>query len=86
MNRDVIAGKWHQIRGDLKTRWAKLTDNDVERAEGSFEYLVGLVQERYGMVREVAERQVREFGRGYESEAGREDARDDSDDTGPTHH
>lgn len=69
MNRDVIAGKWHQIKGDLKTRWAKLTDDDLERTEGNFEYLVGLVQERYGMVREVAERQVREFGRTYEPAA-----------------
>lgn len=80
MNRDVFAGKWHQIKGDLKTRWAKLTDDDLERAEGNFEYLVGVVQERYGMVRDVAERQVRDFGRKYESDEDvrREQERRDS--------
>jgi uncharacterized protein YjbJ (UPF0337 family) len=85
MNRDVIAGKWHQIKGDLKSRWARLTDDDLERTEGNFEYLVGLVQERYGMVRDVAERQVREFGRKYEAsddDARREEVRGDR----PTHH
>ena len=66
MNHDVIAGRWHQIKGDLKERWGRLTDDDLERTDGSFEYLVGLVQERYGMIREVAERQVRDFGRGLE--------------------
>jgi len=66
MNSDTIAGHWHQIKGDLKQRWARLTDDDLERTDGSFEYLVGLVQERYGMIREVAERQVRDFGRHLE--------------------
>jgi uncharacterized protein YjbJ (UPF0337 family) len=84
MNRDVIAGKWRQIKGDVKSRWAKLTDDDLERAEGNFEYLVGLVQERYGMVRDVAERQVREFGRKYET--ADDDTSDEAQREPPTHH
>jgi len=66
MNSDVIAGHWDQIKSDVRGRWARITDNDLERADGDFEYLVGLVQARYGMIREVAERQVREFGRRLE--------------------
>jgi len=66
MNRDVIAGFWHQIKGDVRGRWARITDNDLLRTDGDFEYLVGLVQTRYGMIREVAERQVRDFGRRLE--------------------
>jgi len=66
MNRDVIAGHWHQIKGNVRGRRARITDDDLERAEGDFEYLVGLVQARYGMIREVAERQVRDFGRRLE--------------------
>ena len=66
MNKDVIAGFWPQIKADVRGRWARITDNDLERSDGNFEYLVGLVQTRYGMIREVAERQVRDFGRHLE--------------------
>ncbi len=66
MNKDYIAGRWHQIKGDVRTRWARITDDDLQRTDGNFEYLVGLVQTRYGMIREVAERQVRDFGRRLE--------------------
>ncbi len=66
MNRDYIAGRWHQIKGDVRARWARITDDDLQRTDGNFEYLVGLVQTRYGMIREVAERQVRDFGRRLE--------------------
>lgn len=63
MNRDLIAGQWREIKGDVRNRWARITDDDLERADGNFDYLVGLVQTHYGMIREVAERQVRDFGR-----------------------
>jgi uncharacterized protein YjbJ (UPF0337 family) len=63
MNTDVLKGKWHQIKGDVKSRWGKLTDDDLDRAEGDAEKLIGRVQERYGYQREKAAGEVDEFMR-----------------------
>jgi len=61
MNQDQMAGKWKQVKGKLKEQWGKLTDDDLTMVEGNSEQLIGKVQERYGIAREEAERQVREF-------------------------
>src|SRR6266481_8447057 len=58
MNRDVLAGKWKQMRGEVKTWWGKLTDDDVDRIDGQKDKLIGLLQERYGYAREQAEQEV----------------------------
>lgn len=61
MNADTIKGQWKQLRGTLKSRWGKLTDDDLQTASGSTEYLAGKLQERYGIARDEAERQIRDF-------------------------
>jgi uncharacterized protein YjbJ (UPF0337 family) len=61
MNNDTIAGQWKQISGQIKKQWGKLTDDDMKIVEGNAEMLAGRLQERYGIAREDAERQVREF-------------------------
>jgi len=61
MNEDTIKGQWKQLRGTLKSRWGKLTDDDLQTASGSTEYLAGKLQERYGIARDEAERQIRDF-------------------------
>ena len=61
MNTDRIAGQWKQLNGKIKQQWGKLTDDDLKRAEGGSEYLAGKIQERYGIARDVAEKQVRDF-------------------------
>lgn len=61
MNNDIIAGKWTQLKGKAQAKWGDLTDDDLTRAEGNYDYLVGKVQERYGIARDEAERQVKEF-------------------------
>jgi uncharacterized protein YjbJ (UPF0337 family) len=58
MNQDILAGKWKQMRGELKTWWGKLTDDDFERIGGQKDKLIGLLQERYGYTREQAEQEV----------------------------
>jgi len=63
MNNDIIKGKWKQISGSLKEKWGKLTDDDLQAADGHAEYLVGKLQERYGWTREKAEEEVRDFSR-----------------------
>jgi uncharacterized protein YjbJ (UPF0337 family) len=63
MNEDVLKGKWHQLKGEAKSRWGKLTDDDLDRAEGDAEKLIGRVQERYGYARDEAKREVDDFVR-----------------------
>ena len=58
MNQDILAGKWKQMRGELKTWWGKLTDDDFERIGGQKDKLIGLIQERYGYTREQAEQEI----------------------------
>lgn len=61
MNNDTISGQWKQIGGQIKKQWGKLTDNDLKVIEGNAEMLAGRLQERYGIARDEAERQVRDF-------------------------
>jgi uncharacterized protein YjbJ (UPF0337 family) len=61
MNKDRMAGTWKQIRGKMKEQWGKLTDDEIDQLEGNSEQLAGRLQERYGLAREEAERQAREF-------------------------
>lgn len=58
MNWDQIEGKWKQMTGDVKRHWGKLTDDDLQVVEGNRERLVGKIQERYGVTKEEAEKQV----------------------------
>ena len=61
MNIDQMKGNWKQLVGKAKEKWGKLTDNDWTVVEGKRDQLVGRIQERYGIAREEAERQVADF-------------------------
>ena len=64
MNRDTIAGNWKQLVGKAKVQWGKLTDDDLSVIEGRRDQLVGKIQERYGIAKEEAERQVKAWENG----------------------
>ena len=55
MNEDILKGSWLEIRGRAKEKWGKLTRNDLGEKEGKGEILLGLLQKRYGYIREKAE-------------------------------
>ena len=61
MNRDIIEGRWNELKGQIKGQWAKLTDDDIQRANGKTEELVGVLQQRYGYEKEEAKKQVELF-------------------------
>ncbi|HTQ05781.1 MAG TPA: PqqD family peptide modification chaperone [Polyangiaceae bacterium] len=61
MNWDQISGQWRQAKGRLRSKWAKLTDDDLEAIAGRKDELIGRLQERYGQRREDAERDVDNF-------------------------
>lgn len=58
---DALAGKWKQQVGNAKILWGKLTDDELLKTEGRIQHLTGLVQERYAVTRDAAEKQVNEF-------------------------
>ncbi len=60
MNRDVFEGKWKQFRGRVKQQWGDLTDDDLDRIDGSYDRFIGVLQEKYGYSRAEAEAKVDE--------------------------
>ena len=70
MNRDTFKGQWKQVKGEVKRRWGKLTDDELDQVEGSFDKLVGRIQERYGYQRDQAEREIDEFLTAYKEPVG----------------
>jgi uncharacterized protein YjbJ (UPF0337 family) len=61
MNWDQIRGSWEQYKGKFKANWGKLSDDDLTRAAGEREQLVGLLRKKYGLAKEDAEKRVDEF-------------------------
>jgi uncharacterized protein YjbJ (UPF0337 family) len=70
MNEDVFAGQWKQMRGELKTWWGRLADDDFEKIGGQKDKLIGLVQERYGYTRGDAEEEVERRFKEYSAKMG----------------
>ncbi|MDO5641488.1 MAG: CsbD family protein [Paracoccus sp. (in: a-proteobacteria)] len=63
MNRDIIAGKWEQIKGSVKEKWGDLTDDDLTQIDGKKDQLAGKLQEKYGWTKQEAERELDDFFR-----------------------
>lgn len=63
MNWDQIEGNWKQFKGKVRQKWGQLTDDEIDEAAGNKEILAGKIQERYGIEREEAERQLEDFRR-----------------------
>ncbi|MEO8021224.1 CsbD family protein [Polaromonas sp.] len=61
MNQDRIEGNWTQFKGKVKEQWGKLTDDDLDIIAGKRDQLLGRIQERHGIARDEAERQVNAF-------------------------
>jgi uncharacterized protein YjbJ (UPF0337 family) len=79
MNKDVLAGKWKQLRGKAKETWGKLTDDDLDRIEGNSEQLLGLLQERYGYARDRAQQELNRFLEASPDSADREAMKGDAE-------
>ena len=63
MNWDQLEGDWKQMKGAVKEKWGKLTDDDLTVVQGKAQALAGRLQERYGITKEEAQRQMDEFAR-----------------------
>ncbi len=61
MNDDIIKGHWKQFTGKVKENWGKLTNDDLDTIDGKREQLVGKIQERFGIARDEADKQVKNW-------------------------
>ena len=57
MDKDRIAGDWRQVKGKVKEKWGKLTNDDLTVVNGQAEQLVGKLQERYGLAKDAARKE-----------------------------
>lgn len=69
MNSDRMEGNWKQVKGKVQEKWGKLTNDDLDVIEGRRDQLLGKLQERYGILRDEADKQVREWERVSKSTA-----------------
>lgn len=61
MNWDQIQGNWKQVTGKVKEKWGKLTDDDLTTVAGKRDQLAGILQNRYGLAKEQAEKELDDF-------------------------
>ena len=69
MNEDTLKGQWMQMKGKVREKWGKLTDDDLDQIQGKAEQLVGRLQERYGWAQDDAKREVDTWMRGNDPAA-----------------
>lgn len=58
MNWDLVEGQWKELKGKVRSKWGKLTDDDLEAVAGKRDQLIGRLQQRYGVRRDAAEADV----------------------------
>lgn len=58
MNKDTLKGNWKILAGEVKTKWNRLTDDEVGQIEGNLDKLVGAIQKNYGKSREEAAEEI----------------------------
>lgn len=61
MSSDRVRGNWNEIKGIVKEQWGRLTDDELDRAEGRRDRLIGMIQKAYAITRDEAERQLEQF-------------------------
>jgi uncharacterized protein YjbJ (UPF0337 family) len=63
MNSDTMKGTWKQFKGKIKEAWGDLTDDELDKAEGKRDQLVGLIQKKYGQSKEEVESRLTQYER-----------------------
>lgn len=80
MNEDILKGKWNEIKGEIRSRWGKLSDDELETMKGKFTSIGGLLQQRYGLKENEARDGLNKILARFNArvEDFKEDLRDDS--------
>ncbi len=74
MNKDQFSGKWKELKGRVKEKWGKLTDDDIAQINGKWDQLSGTLQKKYGWAREQADREINSWCASCEQNKGRHTA------------
>ena len=61
MNKEQFEGQWNDLKGKVKEKWGKLTDNDLTQINGKYDQLLGQLQKKYGYAKERAEEEIRNW-------------------------
>lgn len=61
MNWEKIEGQWLELKGAVREKWGKLTDDDLEVIAGKKDRMLGKLHARYGLAKEDAEKQLDGF-------------------------
>jgi uncharacterized protein YjbJ (UPF0337 family) len=61
MNSPQLKGDWLKLKGKIKQKWGRFTDDDLQVIEGRMDELAGVLEKRYGLAREAAEKQMKDF-------------------------
>lgn len=61
MNSDILKGNWKELKGEVKMKWGKLTDDELTEIAGTEESLIGSIQKNYGYARDEAEKEYHQF-------------------------
>jgi uncharacterized protein YjbJ (UPF0337 family) len=69
MNSDTIKGSWKELKGKAQAKWGKLTDDQLDQVEGNRVELAGAIQKSYGVARDEAEKQVKEWEKAQDKAA-----------------
>lgn len=67
MDKDFFEGKWHEMKGKVKEKWGKLTDDDLTEIDGKSENIIGKLQQYYGYAKDEAGRKLEEFKKSFNS-------------------
>lgn len=61
MNKEQVQGNWNQFKGKVLETWGDLTDDDITLLKGKRDQFFGKLQEKYGIAKEEAEKQIKDF-------------------------
>jgi uncharacterized protein YjbJ (UPF0337 family) len=61
INKDTLKGDWNTLKGKVKQRWSRLTDDDMTKVEGNWDELIGRIQKVYGVTKDQAIREFEQF-------------------------
>ncbi len=68
MNKEQFQGQWNELKGKIKQKWGKLTDDDLTQINGKREQLLGKLQQKYGLAKEKAEEEFTRWGKDFSND------------------